>query len=390
MRHNRIGSRIGLLTFQRGLASIAVATAFGGLVFAAPPHLSAQESAPPTEVPSTPADPTAIPQPPAEEYVPPDASVPPVADEPSSSGDLGTPDAPRTDRAVSDRLYLGLQIEAIPEAVAAQLGQKDGLMVVDVLPDSPAAKAGLEKFDIVTRFNETPITAIDDLTNAVNAAGQAEGTLTIVHRGEEAKLSVTPEPMPEGLAVRDNVRANPLGEMFFMGPAQMLPNVPGRQVPGQLNLRGNQNIWGQFNTDQGSKKVSINIQRDGDSPAKITVIKDGEQFEATEDHLDTLPESVREEVKRFLATGMPTVRALRGIPAAPGGGAMPGLPDFAPGTPGGGVDRPEFRAMRDQMDKMREEMRLQMEQLQNDMRKMRDGQPAPDQKNGEKPAGIET
>jgi hypothetical protein len=75
--------------------------------------------------------------------------------------------------------YLGIVTEPISAAMAAQL--KDalpdgcGVLVKRVLPDSPAAKAGLEPFDIVFQVDAKSVATSDELKAAVTTppAGQA-------------------------------------------------------------------------------------------------------------------------------------------------------------------------------------------------------------------------
>lgn len=75
--------------------------------------------------------------------------------------------------------YLGVVTEPISDAMAAQLKAAlpdgRGLLVKRVLPDSPAAKAGLEPFDIVFRADVKGVATSEELKTAVaaQAAGQS-------------------------------------------------------------------------------------------------------------------------------------------------------------------------------------------------------------------------
>lgn len=75
--------------------------------------------------------------------------------------------------------YLGVVTEPISDAMAAQLKAAlpdgRGLLVKRVLPDSPAAKAGLEPFDIVFRADAKGVATSEELKTAVSAqaAGQS-------------------------------------------------------------------------------------------------------------------------------------------------------------------------------------------------------------------------
>lgn len=63
------------------------------------------------------------------------------------------------------RSFLGVIIQPVDEDVAKALGQKDaeGALVADVLPDSPAGKAGFKRKDLIVAYNGTKIRDHDDL-----------------------------------------------------------------------------------------------------------------------------------------------------------------------------------------------------------------------------------
>jgi putative serine protease PepD len=54
--------------------------------------------------------------------------------------------------------YFGIAVDQIPAAAAAQAGTSQGLYVVGVVPGGPAANAGLQQGDIITKINGKPAT----------------------------------------------------------------------------------------------------------------------------------------------------------------------------------------------------------------------------------------
>jgi hypothetical protein len=91
------------------------------------------------------------------------------------------------------RPYLGVVTMPAPPAVAAQarLPEGFGLVVEEVVPDSPAKAAGLERYDVLTRFDDQKLVDPDQLAALVRAAGKdTEATLTVLRHGEEKKLTV--------------------------------------------------------------------------------------------------------------------------------------------------------------------------------------------------------
>jgi hypothetical protein len=115
--------------------------------------------------------------------VPPTAPVPPVP--PNSHRDHDNrPKVPVT--------FLGVETSEVPTVVAEQLGLPKGFgLVVDyVVPDGPAAVAGVQANDILKMFNDQILTEPDQLAKLVrsNAEG-ASVTLTVLRKGAETKLT---------------------------------------------------------------------------------------------------------------------------------------------------------------------------------------------------------
>jgi len=92
------------------------------------------------------------------------------------------------------RGWLGVQIRPMTEEVASVLGYDAprGAVVEAVMPDSPAAKAGLVDGDIILSFDGTDIEELRDLTRAVaETAPDADSQMTVLHKGSEKTYEVT-------------------------------------------------------------------------------------------------------------------------------------------------------------------------------------------------------
>src|SRR5207244_2180761 len=68
-----------------------------------------------------------------------------------------------------------------------------GAVVTDVVPDSPAAKAGLKRDDVITAVDSRPVKNPMDLQGAIQTAGAGKEITLQVARGNE-KLSVKATP----------------------------------------------------------------------------------------------------------------------------------------------------------------------------------------------------
>jgi len=83
---------------------------------------------------------------------------------------------------------LGVDAQDLSSRVAAALGIKAtrGALITNVMPDSPAAKAGLKPGDLVTSVNGKPITDAQDLRNVQGLAPLGSTLALGVDRGGRA------------------------------------------------------------------------------------------------------------------------------------------------------------------------------------------------------------
>ena len=95
------------------------------------------------------------------------------------------------------RSWLGVQIKPVSKEVAHVLGLDagKGVMIEDVVVDSPAQSAGLEVGDVILRFGDTDIGDLRDLTRSVatKAAG-VETKIEVFRGGDVLTLDVTLAP----------------------------------------------------------------------------------------------------------------------------------------------------------------------------------------------------
>ncbi|UJP11506.1 trypsin-like peptidase domain-containing protein [Microbacterium sp. KUDC0406] len=86
----------------------------------------------------------------------------------------------------------GLLGASVRDAASVQDSTVAGAYIVETTPDGAAAKAGLQKGDVVTEFNGVPITNSTDLTAQVRAvAGGSDAKLSYVRDGKSYDAEVT-------------------------------------------------------------------------------------------------------------------------------------------------------------------------------------------------------
>lgn len=89
--------------------------------------------------------------------------------------------------------WLGVQIEAVTPDMAVALGmdKPEGAMVSAVTPDSPAAKAGIKRGDIITQFGDASIHVLHDLPRAVAMTmPDTNSPVEVLRAGKKVDLNV--------------------------------------------------------------------------------------------------------------------------------------------------------------------------------------------------------
>jgi serine protease Do len=97
------------------------------------------------------------------------------------------------DKGFVTRGYLGAMIQDLSEELAKsfKFESTNGVLVGDVMADSPAAKGGLKSGDIVTKYNGQPVETANELRNAVAAtAPEKEVSLEIFRDGERKTIKL--------------------------------------------------------------------------------------------------------------------------------------------------------------------------------------------------------
>jgi serine protease Do len=118
------------------------------------------------------------------------------------AGFAQTPPAPPASPIPPDRhekmpkvpvTFLGVETSEVPNVVSEQLGLAKGFgLVVDyIVPDGPAAAAGVQQNDILKMLNDQILTEPDQLAKLVRSYSEGTNvTLTVLRKGQEQKITV--------------------------------------------------------------------------------------------------------------------------------------------------------------------------------------------------------
>jgi hypothetical protein len=125
-----------------------------------------------------------------------------------------------------ERYIIGVALQEIPKGLHAKLGIDGpyGLVVSQVLPEKPAAQAGIHQFDLLLKINDDPVSQPGDVVRIVNEGKGSPLSLTLLRDGSTLELTVTPEKAksPEFPALPEGMR--------FVGPGMIVS--PGGGAPG--------------------------------------------------------------------------------------------------------------------------------------------------------------
>ncbi|MBM4004768.1 MAG: PDZ domain-containing protein [Planctomycetes bacterium] len=305
--------------------------------------------------------------------------------------------------AAPSEFWIGVSLEPLNDLLKNQLSVDQGLAVNAVYPDSPAEKAGLKVYDIVVKAGDSSVKEAGDLVKAVDAAKESALAVTVVRGGKEMVIKVTPAkrgaPMAQasrfegiaGLPEAEQKKAMELYQQYMQKamealkssgadgkPIDMLffrPGIVGGEIERRLATRG---------ADSGlPRDVSIQINKEGEQPAKITVTRDGKTWVVSEGKFEELPADLRPHVEGMLhapgelrlhafAPGAPMGRWLR-VPEA----AVPAVP-AVPARPGSRVriERSESNRSTTAGDGSLAELLEEVRQLRKEVQEMKAGKGA--------------
>ncbi|GIW83692.1 MAG: hypothetical protein KatS3mg106_205 [Gemmataceae bacterium] len=222
--------------------------------------------------------------------------------------------------APGDRPRLGIRMQRIPEALAEQLGLEPdrGILVTDVLPDTPAEKAGFKVHDIVLEFAGKPVPedpeAFTRLVQSVKAGEKV--TAVVLRKGKRVELKdiTLPEikredrPRPR---IPDRRRGGIEPGFDFERFLPLFPD-PAFPFPGGGKARSVSITYlnGQFTikaVDDGVQYTITGSQNNSKPIEKILIVDGDNKVEA--DKLDQVPEKYRTVVKELLQQiGLPGLK----------------------------------------------------------------------------------
>ena len=108
-----------------------------------------------------------------------------------------------------ERGYLGVSIGPLTNDIAAKLGiaTRKGVLVTEVMENTPAANAGVQDLDVITAFDGEAVDGPRSLQEVVerSAIGQ-QHKLTVLRDGKTLTLPISVKPLPDKVGQREPAR----------------------------------------------------------------------------------------------------------------------------------------------------------------------------------------
>ncbi|MDR2346961.1 MAG: PDZ domain-containing protein [Planctomycetaceae bacterium] len=218
---------------------------------------------------------------------------------------------------------------------------REMVVVADVIPNSPAAKSGIKRGDIIVEFGGKKIDSCDTLVEQVNIAKDTEQNVVLVRNGKKNEIKITPEkivtdgfPLPKAGRPDLNFELSPHQHFKWSDRKQFLQEL--ERMFNQLNDDSKVNLIFSFPESNGellpklnlpqlsfpgtgtnklqnfqggeAKALSVVTQSDSNGKTKIKVKKSTTINGNTEDKIweaesiDELPDEIQNEVKQFIGT----------------------------------------------------------------------------------------
>jgi hypothetical protein len=128
--------------------------------------------------------------------------------------------------------WLGVWIDDIPASLGSHLSpilkKNQGLIIQKTYPDSPANKAGLRAFDIITKFNDQDIFSKRQLTQLIQSSQPGTTVeLSLIRQGQLMTQSVTlaalPAKQPPMMRHKHHPRMPSMPPNFGTGSRHLMP-----------------------------------------------------------------------------------------------------------------------------------------------------------------------
>lgn len=280
--------------------------------------------------------------------------------------------------AQEQRALMGVELDSTPlsDLLTKHLGLEagQGIRIRNVIVDSPADRAGLERDDIIAILQGKKVTGMEQVVESVRGASVGdEVSLEVIHLGQRKALMLKLEAARENPKLKYPPEPEAMttwrpGKVFKIGPdGQEWMEIPFDKMP-DFDVDVNR-FFKELHTYHHSadgEDFTITIEGDPkDEAAAVIVQAGGEEHRTTVGRIDALPEKYRdaareavENVRKNVKKDVVIQRKFR-LPEPP----RPEVyQKFFRSIP-----KPDMERFSEQKDRALEKLQEQMERLQEQM-----------------------
>ena len=137
---------------------------------------------------------------------------------------------------------IGVSTMALTKQLAEYFGvaEGQGVLVTSVADDSPAAKAGIKAGDIITAIDGEKVEGSGDVSRAINKKKEGDVALTVIRKGNQRTVTVTPNVVKPAVApagvpsartiVVPRIELGVIPEINISLPKIQLPTINGVEL----------------------------------------------------------------------------------------------------------------------------------------------------------------
>lgn len=249
--------------------------------------------------------------------------------------------------------WLGVTVAPLDEEdrAKAKLPEGQGLEIEQVMPNSPAANAGLRAEDIVRSVDGKGVGIVADLQKIVQESAGKPLSFDLLRDGKEATIAAIPIKRAEA----QRIQMQRWVERAQAGANQQRAGQPrqGLQaMPGGLAWTVQPGPAWTVHPATFPEDLNVTIKKKGSKPARIKVTRGIQSWTVNENEIGQLPPDIRGYVLHIMSghgasqgtSGMPGQPGMMMIMPQPGAEMMPGHPQGPGGGQPGGANPNSTRA----------------------------------------------
>ena len=281
-------------------------------------------------------------------------------DKPSRSTSDGPEEPDVQLKDMTGKYWIGIVTGPVEPVLRAHLDipEDAGLVVAELLPESPAEEAGLKQYDILLRANNKVIASDEDLLKLIEDAKGGKLRVELLRGGKWQARELKPELVEDVEKPSGPMYQIRVGEKTLSFPANTEYSVIAKAVQAEMERQRNAQKPDSkppvdVEPNKPDETISVQIEERQGRADIVRVTQGGQTWVTTIDQLDLLPEGVREPVQNALnGPDQPVRQPMYDSPFyRPGAGSTDMYPGAGHGVrPGSGHQRGGSQREMDESD----------------------------------------